>query len=190
MRARAVILVVTGLVFAPAVVALAGDAKKPAVKVAAAPRTSKFMETVGRGNAKFVSRDFPGAVQIYRDAIQLEPRNPLGHYLLGEAQSALGNLGEAEASWTQADNIGDSDPSTKTKVLFCLADLKERQKKWDDAKTAWTKYKDYVTAHADAGGAPASADARIQAIETAEKQDQAYEIVRKRIADEKKDAGK
>ncbi len=187
-HARAAILVAMGLTFGAGALALAGDAK-PRSR-AAAPHASKFTEAVLRGNAKFVSRDFPAAVTVYREAIQLEPKNPQGHYLLGEAQSALGNLTEAEASWTQADDFADADPEIKTKVLFCLADVKERQKKWDAAKTAWAHYKEYVTAHADAGGAPASADARLQAIDAAEKQDKAYEIVRKRIAEEKADGGK
>ena len=151
---------------------------------------SKFMETCTQGNAKFVSRDFPGAIDVYRKAIQLQPTNPLGHYLLGEAQSASGNLTEAEASWTNADNLGDKDPPVKTKLLFVLADLKERQKKWDDAKAGWQRYAQYVAAHADAGGSAATADARIKAIDDMLKQDKAYDIVRQRIAAEKADAGK
>ncbi len=150
---------------------------------------SKFMEVVVQGNAKFVSRDFPGAIELYRKAIQLQPTNPMGHYMLGEAQSASGNLLEAEASWTQADSAGDKNPPIKAKVLFCLADLKERQKKWDDAKTAWARYQTYVAGQTDAGGVPQTATARIEAIDTAMKQDKAYDIVRQRIAAEK-DGGK
>jgi tetratricopeptide (TPR) repeat protein len=151
---------------------------------------SKFMETCVQGNAKFVSRDFPGAIDSYRKAIQLQPTNPLGHYLLGEAQSASGNLTEAEASWTNADNLGDKDPPTKTKLLFVLADLKERQKKWDDAKAGWQRYAQYVAAHPDAGGSAATSDARIKAIDDMLKQDKAYDVVRQRIAAEKTDGGK
>ena len=151
---------------------------------------SKFLETCVAGNAKFVSRDFPAAIEVYRKAIQLQPTNPLGHYLLGEAQSASGNLPEAEASWTNADNLGDKDPPVKTKLLFVLADLKERQKKWDDAKAAWQRYAQYVGAHPDAGGSATTADARIKAIDDMLKQDKAYDVVRQRIAAEKADAGK
>lgn len=145
---------------------------------------SKFMEIVAQANAKVTSRDFPGAVELYRKAIQLQPANPLGHYLLGEVQLAQNNITEAEASMNQADNVGDKMPAIKTKVLFVLADLKERQKKWDDAKTAWTRYNEWATNH-DAGAMPASAAARIQAIDDMLKQDKAYEIVRQRIAAEK-----
>ena len=193
MRARryAVILLVLGMPAIP--LAFGGDAKPATGSDKYDPdnrvHISKYMETLVRANAKAVSRDFPGAIELYREAIQLQPTHPLGHYLLGEAQSASGNLTEAEASWTQADNVADKYPDVKTRVLFCIADLRERQKKWDDAKTAWQHYKEYVSAHADAGGFPASADARIQAIDEAMKQDKAYDIVRQRIAAEK-DAGK
>jgi tetratricopeptide (TPR) repeat protein len=199
---RPAIIIVSGLVVVAAVpLALAaGDSKGAATKDAGSSiddkydpenRThiSKFMETAVAGNAKFVSRDFPGAIDLYRKAIQLQPMNPLGHYLLGEAQSASGNLVEAEASWTQADNVGDKDPKVKVKVLFCLADLKERQKKWDDAKAGWQRYQQFITNHPGSGGMASSADARILAIDEAMKQDKAYDIVRQRIAAEK-DAGK
>ena len=149
---------------------------------------SQFMEMVVLGNAKYISRDFPAAIETYRKAIALQPTQPLGHYLLGEAQLASANLTEAEASFNAADNVADRDPRVKVKVLFCLADLKERQKKWDDAKIAWQRYNDYAQAHGDAGAMPASATARIQAIDEALKQDKAYEAVRARIAFDK-DAG-
>ena len=142
------------------------------------------MEMVAQANAKATSRDFPGATELYRKAIQLQPANPLGHYLLGEVQLVQGNLTEAEASMNQADNVGDKNPNVKAKVLFVLADLKERQKKWDDAKAAWTRYNEYAANH-DAGAMPASAAARIQAIDDMLKQDKAYEIVRQRILAEK-----
>ena len=178
--------------------AMAGD--KPAAKPAAsaapsaaspgydpANRThiSQFMELVVSGNAKFIARDFPGAIEIYKKAIALAPTNPLGHYLLGEAEIATNNLTEAEAAFTQADNTADKTPQVKAKVLFCLADLKERQKKWDDAKVAWQKYADWANAHGDAGAIPQTAAARIAAIDEAIKQDKAYDIVRTRIAAEK-----
>jgi tetratricopeptide (TPR) repeat protein len=200
MRAKMASFVFLSFTLGAGAIALAaGDSKPAAGKDAGAASDDKydpdnrshishFMETCVQGNAKFVSRDFPGAIELYRKAIQLQPTNPLGHYLLGEAQSAAGNLSEAEASWTNADNLGDKTPSVKVKLLFVLADLKERQKKWDDAKSAWQRYREYVASHADAGGQAASADARIQAIDEMLKQDKAYDIVRQRIAAEK-DAG-
>jgi TolA-binding protein len=150
---------------------------------------SKFMETCIQGNGKYLARDFAGAIATYREAIQLAPKNALGHYLLGEAQLAAGNVAEAAASFTQASNeANDGNRSLRAKIFFCLADVKERQKKWDEAKATWKTYVDYAE-KLDGGAFPASGTSRIQAIDDMLKQDKAYEIVRQRIAAEK-DGGK
>jgi tetratricopeptide (TPR) repeat protein len=150
---------------------------------------SKFMEICIQGNGKYLAREFPAAIDLYRQAIQLQPKNPLGPYLLGEAQLAAGNVGEAEASFTQASNVADDrNRGLRAKILFCLADVKERQKKWDEAKATWKSYVDYAQ-KVDGGAFPTSGTARIQAIEDMLKQDKAYDIVRQRIAAEK-DGGK
>lgn len=199
MRARYVLLPMIALGVAVATLAWsassasAGDKPKPAGHAASPAKydpqnrthISPFMETIALGNTKYIARDFPAAIETYRKAIALQPTHPLGHYLLAEAQLASGNLTEAEASFVAADNVADREPGVKVKVLFCLADLKERQKKWDEAKVAWQHYNDYGQAHGDAGAMPASATARIQAIDDALKQDKAYEAVRARIAAEK-----
>jgi tetratricopeptide (TPR) repeat protein len=150
---------------------------------------SKFMEVCIQGNGKYVARDFAGAIDLYRQATQLAPKNPLGHYLLGEAQLAAGNVGEADASFTTASNeANDKNRGLRAKILFCLADVKERQKKWDEAKATWKSYIEYAQ-KLDGGAFPASGTARIQAIDDMLKQDKAYDIVRQRIAAEK-DGGK
>ncbi len=190
--------------------AAGAPAKQPKAVADAGPKTevdsydpdnrlhiSRFMEAVALGNAKATSRDFAGAMEQYRKGIQLQPANPLGHYLLAEAQLVQGNLSEAEASMNQAENVADKAPSVKAKVLFVLAELKERQKKWDEAKTAWRRYEEYAGNHSDAAAMPASAAARIAAIDEQLKQDDAYAVVRERIATERdggtwspKDSGK
>jgi tetratricopeptide (TPR) repeat protein len=146
---------------------------------------SEFMEVCVQANARYVSHDTAGAIDLYRKAIKLQPRNPLGHYLLGEALLGTGNLQEAEASWLEADQVVDNGPPwIKAKVLFVLADMREREKKWEDAKVAWQRYIDYCGKHADVG-LPASGSSRMQAIDEMLKQDKAYDIVRQRIKEEK-----
>jgi len=149
---------------------------------------SEAMEAVLAGNARFMAKDFAGASEHYRRAIQLQPKNPLGHLALGEALLALGKVEDADAVWRQGAEVGDGYPNVKAKVLFCVADAKERQKKWDDARAAWQRYNEYAVANPDAGAFPASGAARIQAIDDMVKQDRAYDVVRKRI-DEERDAG-
>jgi tetratricopeptide (TPR) repeat protein len=149
---------------------------------------SEAVEIVSKGNEKFVNKDVQGAIDAYRRAIQLAPKNPLGHYMLGVGLLAAGNAQEAEISFKQAVDVGESAPGIKARALFALADLKERQKKWEEAKSAWQAYADYVSKHADAGYAD-TASTKLQSLDDMLKQDKAYDVVRERIAADKPDSG-
>lgn len=155
---------------------------------------SEFMVSCVEGNGKYLARDYVGAIDSYRRAIQLAPRNPLAHYLLGAAQLATGNQVEAEAAWKQAESLADNrDPLLRAKVLFVLADLKERQRKLPEARDAWLSYQEWVTKEVDGGTLRLSAPSRLHAIEEMIKLDKAYELVRERISAERVagfDAGK
>jgi tetratricopeptide (TPR) repeat protein len=190
--ALALALAVPSLAFAP--LGLAADrAKTPAASKAdgGAPQDgSDFSAAINAGSVKYVAKDYPGAIELYQKATQLQPRNPLGYYMLGEAQLGAGSLPETEKAWLQADQVIDNGPpGVKEKVLFVLADLRELQKRWDDAKAAWQRYADFCAKNPDLPAFPDSATARIKAIDDMQKQDKAYEIVRQRIKDEKSDAG-
>jgi len=155
---------------------------------------SQSMETIVKGNEKYVAKDYVGAIDLFKRAIQLNPRNPLAHYVLGEAYLATNNLGEAEAAFATAAELNDlKDPRSslvRSHVLFAVADCFEREKKWEQARTAWQAYAEHAAKLGPDGGAlPQSAVARLKAIDDALKQDQQYEIVRQRIAAEKADAG-
>jgi len=152
---------------------------------------SQFMETAGKGNALYNAKDYTGAVDTFKKAIQFNPRNALGPYLLGEAYLALGNLGEAEAAFKTAEELNDPKaPLVRSHVLFALADCYEREKKWEPARTAWQAYTEHAAKlGGDAGGHPQSGVARIKAVDDYLKLDKQYEIVRARIAAEKADAG-
>jgi tetratricopeptide (TPR) repeat protein len=153
-----------------------------------APATST--EACAQGNTRYQAHDLPGATALYRTAIALDPNDPVAHYLLGEAALAAGNVAEAEAEWSRASALaGERDPAARGRILFVLADLKERQWKWNEATAAWQAYADLADRYPDAGGIyPASARARLQAIAAMLKQDRAYEVVRRRIA-EARDGG-
>jgi tetratricopeptide (TPR) repeat protein len=180
----ALVLVPAALLAAPAALAEGGKRAKDGEE-ASAGSGGKYREACKEGNAKYAARDFPAAVAAYQKAIEIDPNNGLAHYFLGEAQEAAGNLVEAEAAWNRASLATDKDPALRARVLFCLADLKERQKKWDDARAAWQVYFDWASKYPNAGAFPGSAQSRQQAIDSAKKQDQAYAIVRQRIADTK-----
>jgi tetratricopeptide (TPR) repeat protein len=147
---------------------------------------SQYVETCVSGNAKFAAKDYPGAIDLYRKAIQLAPRNPLGHYLEGEAQEASGNLVEADAAYKLAESLADDrNPQLRAKVLFAIASMREEQRHLDEAHAAWQSYSDYAGKQPDAGAFPDSAKARLQAIDDVMKLEKAYVVVRERIAAEK-----
>jgi tetratricopeptide (TPR) repeat protein len=152
---------------------------------------SQFMETVGKGNALYAAKDYPGAIDVFKKALQLNPRHPLGPYLLGEAHLATNNLGEAEAAFKSAEELNDpKQPLVRSHVLFALADCYEREKKWDQARAAWQAYTEHTAKLGpDGGGHPQSGAARIKAVDDWLKLEKQYELVRQRIAAERADAG-
>jgi tetratricopeptide (TPR) repeat protein len=199
MRSRTPLLALTLLAVPAAVLvpiaAARGDGSAPTPAAAPAGSAkhdpddktglSEWMDRCARGDAKFMAKDIPGAIDLYRQAIQLAPKRPLPRYLLGEAQMASLNFADAEGTLKEALDLSDDrDPNVRGKILFLTADLREREKKWDEAKLAWQAYAEYSSKHADAGMTPSTPPARIQAIDDMIKQDKAYEVVRQRIVDE------
>jgi tetratricopeptide (TPR) repeat protein len=152
---------------------------------------SQYMATIVKGNERFVAKDYTAAIDTYKKAVQLSPRNALAHYLLTETYLTQGNVGEAEASIREAQEVSDNkNPALRSRVLFLSADIFERQKKWDQAKTAWQAYADHVAKFADAGF-PQTGVERLKAIQKVLDLEKAYVAVRERIAAEKAaDAGK
>ncbi|AKT44047.1 tetratricopeptide repeat protein [Chondromyces crocatus] len=141
---------------------------------------SPYMELIVKGQAAFVARDIPGAVTAFQDAIKLDPNNMLGFYRLGEAMLESGKPEESDSAWTTAlGKKGGAD--LHAKVLFCLADLRERQRNWPAAKEAWTAYTTFLTNNPKAHGYPATAEERQKRIDQRIKDEKDYAAVRERI---------
>jgi tetratricopeptide (TPR) repeat protein len=144
--------------------------------------SKEYLKLCEGGNAKYAGRDFTGAIDEYRKAIELAPKEPLAFYFMGEAQLAAGNLTEADAAWNRATlESNEQDPVLRARVLFVVADLRERQKRWDDAKTAWQVYVDWAAKYPSSNAVTASGQSRQQVIDTMLKQDKSYDVVRQRI---------
>src|SRR5688572_20063397 len=122
---------------APAPAPAAPPAAAPATKAPATNAGRKyprgpFGDALNKGDAAYIARDFDGAIKAYREAIEKESQNPLGHYRLGEAQLAKGDMNEAEQSWQAGLRFAGKDEKLRAKLLFVLADLRERQKNYDE----------------------------------------------------------
>jgi tetratricopeptide (TPR) repeat protein len=158
---------------------------------------SQFDETASKGMQLYTQKEYAAAIDTFRKAMQLAPRNALGPYLLAEAYLAQGNLGEADAAIASAVDLAPTDAKptsavTRARVLFLRADVYERQKKWEQAKTAWQLYVEAANkVGGDAGAYPQSGNERMAAIQKALDLDKKYVAVRERNAAEKaSDAGK
>jgi tetratricopeptide (TPR) repeat protein len=179
------VLVLAPVLALGAAVPARADGKKADAQATEAPSGGpRFREACKDGSTRYAAKDFVGAIAAYQKAVEIDPGNALGHYFLGEAQLAGGNLVEAEAAWNRASLAAtDKEAALRARVLFVLADLKERQKKWDEARAAWQVYLDWATRFPNAGAFPGSALSRQQVIDAMGKQDKAYAVVRQRIAD-------
>jgi tetratricopeptide (TPR) repeat protein len=169
----------------PAPAAPAAEATVPAAPPApaAGPTPKKgvlgqgpFWAAIDQGDAAYAARDFDGALTGYREAIQKEPQNPMGHYRAGAVQLAKGELTEAEQSWQAGLRFAGKDAAIRAKLLFALADLRERQRNHDDAVARWKEYAQHVQSQPDSKGFPATAVEREKRI-TEWKQLQADSLV-------------
>jgi tetratricopeptide (TPR) repeat protein len=151
---------------------------------------SQYMEAIAKGTERYVAKDHTAAIDTYKKAIQLSPRNPLAHYLLAEAYLAGNNMGEADAAIQQAYEADSKNAPIRSHVLFLRAVILERAKKWDEAKLAWQAYTEHAAKSGDAGAFPQTGGERVKAIQKVLDLDKAYAGVRERIAAEKADAGK
>lgn len=142
---------------------------------------SPFMEAIVKGQAAFVARDMNGALSAFQEAVKLDTEQMLGFYRLGEVQLEMGKLDDADATWQAALSKRGND-DLRAKVLFVIADLRERQKKHQAAKDAWAAYSAFLQNNVKARGYPASAIERQKVIDRRMKDEIDYGAVKQRIA--------
>ncbi len=161
---------------APTAPAASAPASPPPAPATAAPATaapaapaaparvgpSPYSESIQKGDGSYVARDFDGAVAAFRAEIEKNPNGALGHYRMGEAQRAKGAVEEAEQSFQAALRFVAKDERLKSKILFVLADLKERQKAYEDGVARWKEYDQHARSAPDSRGFPATATDRIK----------------------------
>jgi len=122
---------------------------------------SPFLELIVKGDRAYLARDFDGALGAYREAIQSSPQDPLAHYRAGVAQLAKGDLKEAEAAFVAGLRFAEKDGTLKARLLFSLADLRERQNDNDEAIARWKEYSKHAEEAREAVTYPATATERV-----------------------------
>jgi tetratricopeptide (TPR) repeat protein len=167
--------------------AAAGDATNIKRDPKGVQGVSPFVEALQKGDHAYIARDFDQAIAAYRQAIELSPEDPMGHYRLGEASLAKGDLEGAEKSWQQALRFAARDPNLRAKTTFVLADLKERQAALDEATARWKSYLE-VAGEKDAKAYPATGAERLKRIEEWKKISADSAEVKQRIQQREKEA--
>lgn len=142
---------------------------------------SPYAEAIAKGEAAYVARDLPGAITSFQDAIKLDTEKMLGFFRLGEAQLESGKPDEADGTWTTALGKKGTD-DLNAKLLFVIADLRERQHKWQAAKDAWAAYSAFLQNHTKVNGYPATATERTKQADRRMKDEVDYAAVKDRIA--------
>jgi tetratricopeptide (TPR) repeat protein len=142
---------------------------------------SPFWEAIKKGDDALAARDVEGAKAAYQAAIKLEPHNGMGQYRMGEIELSAGHFKEAEAVWDAALRFSGDNVGLKAKVLFVLADAKERQRSLDEERNGWNAYETHIKASPTAKAYPASAADRKKRIDEWKQLEVDYGAVKERI---------
>jgi tetratricopeptide (TPR) repeat protein len=110
------------------------------VAVAAGDAGGASQKAMIEGDRAAIARDFDTAIAKYRSVVANDPRNAVAHYRIAQAQAMKGDLNEAEQAYFAALRFSGTNDALRAKVLFCIADLRERQKAYEAAVDAWTEY--------------------------------------------------
>jgi tetratricopeptide (TPR) repeat protein len=151
---------------------------------------SPLWEAIKRGDDAVAARDADAAKAAYEEAIRADPHAGIGQYRMGELQLAKGQMKEAEASWQEALRFSAEDPSLRAKVLFVLADLKERQRSLEEATNGWNAYEAHAKAQPTAKTFPATAEDRKKRIQEWKQLEADYSAVKERIKKRLEEADK
>ena len=113
---------------------------------------------------------------------QCKPTRPtLTVIISGEAQLASGNLADANNSFADGIRNAGSRDDLHAKLLFVIADLREREGKWPEAKKAWEEYGQFQSSHPSAKGYAITATERMKMIDTHVDLATKYGAVKQRI---------
>ena len=142
---------------------------------------SPFWDAVKKGDDAVAAHDLEGARAAYQEAIKLEPHNGMGQYRMGEIELATGHPKEAESEWDAALRFSGDNVALKAKVLFVLADAKERRRSFEEEKNGWNAYEAHIHASPTAKAFPESAADRKKRIDEWKQLETDYGAVKERI---------
>lgn len=101
---------------------------------------SPFMEAIFKGDRAYVARDFEGAMAAYTEAIKLESANAIGHYRQASVYLKQEKHREAEEAAISGLRFAFKLDPIRLKLLYLLADARERQRQIGGAMQGWREY--------------------------------------------------
>jgi tetratricopeptide (TPR) repeat protein len=162
-----------------------GPRRDPAGKAGISP----FMEAIVRGDRAYGTADYAGATESYGEAARLDPEATMPLYRRGLVELAQGKYDDCEQTLQKAAQKKGTD-ELQAKVLFVLAELRERTGKWQLAKDAWSTYAAFVEGHPKAHGYADTAIERQKQIDRRVKYEKDFGAVKERIERRQKELEK
>jgi hypothetical protein len=101
---------------------------------------SPYWELLRAGDRAYLARDAATALELYRKAVMLEPKDSEGHLRMAEAQIQLGELPAAKESLLAARRFAAPGSAAEARSSFLLADVAERAGALAEAHKAWQAY--------------------------------------------------
>ena len=145
-------------------------------------------EHIDKGVAAYLAKNYAGATAAFEEAVRVDPNRAYAYYMLGQALRAEKKLDDADTAWQKGLQRASKDPNTRVKLLFVVADLREEQRRWDDAIAAWKDYSSFLASAPRVKGYPETATERIRVIEKRKEMEVEYGKVRERIEQREQDA--
>ena len=146
------------------------------------PEAPEYMVILAKGHDAYRLRDYDKALNLYREAADLAPKNAKPLYFIGCAHRALKNYEEAVGAFETAYLLSTGDDWWKAMASFNIAMTYEAAGKLTEAKKSWQDFQKFASGKSALSILAATAEKRIDAIDKYIELDKKYEAVRDRIA--------
>jgi tetratricopeptide (TPR) repeat protein len=142
-----------------------------------------------KGHAAYQVRDFATAIAAYTQAIADNAAEPSAYYFLGQVELAAGQPAEAEATYQKGLKASAASEVWRTKLLFAVAEVAERQGRFAEARKAWEDLVQYAATHPPAKAVATLAATRMRVIDKHLDDETKYGAVKQRIEQRLRETG-
>lgn len=102
---------------------------------------AKIQYKLSEGKSKFYAFNYRGALNIYREVLNIDGSNALAHYGVAECQYELKNY---DAALEHLEDAHNKDPKVDKDVLFLHGNILHRMGKVEEAKEKFTAFRETI----------------------------------------------